>query len=115
MSHTRSIRQTQEMIDRYGHLNGDNDIIHYDREYALSRGFRGTLNHGMMTLGYIADFGAARFGRDWFYGGELQVKWIDPVCPGDDLRVSVGDDGTVSCTVEGALVAEGRVGSSPES
>ncbi len=109
MSCTRTIHQTQEMIDRYGHLNGDNDIIHYDRDYALARGFRDTLNHGMMTLGYIADMGAERFGRDWFYAGTLEVKWIDAVCPGEDLVVT-DEDGHITCRVDDSVVATGSIG-----
>ena len=110
MTTSRTIHQTQAMIDRYGRLNGDNDIIHYDPDYARRRGFRGTLNHGLMTLGYVAEVGAQRWGRDWFYGGELTLKWTDPVCPGDDLAVSADEDGAVTCEVQTGLVAEGRIG-----
>ena len=31
---------TQEKIDRYGKLNGDWDILHYDHDYCVKRGFR---------------------------------------------------------------------------
>lgn len=110
MTQRRAIPQTQEMIDRYGRINGDNDIIHYDRDYAVARGFRGTLNHGMMTLGYIAELGAERFGRDWFYAGELQVKWIDPVCPGDTLEIAADEAGEVEARVAQGPVASGRIG-----
>ena len=110
MTLRREIPQTQAMIDRYGRINGDNDIIHYDRDYALARGFRGTLNHGMMTMGYVAELGARKFGRDWFYRGELQVKWTGPVCPGDTLVVEAGDDGEVRAEVEAGPVASGRMG-----
>ena len=109
MTLKREIDMTQPMIDRYGRINGDNDIIHYDHDYAVARGFRGTLNHGMMTLGYMADMGARTFGADWLYGGELTVKWIDPVCPGDRLTIET-DDGTVTATVQTGLAANGRIG-----
>ena len=101
----RTITMTQEQIDRYGRLNGDNDIIHYDHDYAVRRGFRGTLNHGMMTLGYIAELGPRRFGRDWFFRGELKVKWIDPVCPGDELRVELDEQDQALAAVEEGPVA----------
>ena len=109
MTPKRRIDMTQAMIDRYGHLNGDNDIIHYDHDYAVRRGFRGTLNHGMMTLGYIAELGAERFGQDWFYRGELSVKWIDPVCPGDVLTLDRDENGAVEGRVDTGPVARGRV------
>ena len=109
MTISRTIEMTQEMIDRYGRLNGDNDVIHYDHDYAVARGFRGTLNHGMMTLGYIAELGARKNGRDWFFRGELKVKWIDPVCPGDVLEVEVDDAGQASAAVAQGPVARAEV------
>jgi len=42
---------TQAMIDQYGVLNGDNDIIHYDIDYARQRGYKDTLAHGPMVMG----------------------------------------------------------------
>ena len=110
MTIRRDVPQTQEMIDRYGRINGDNDIIHYDHDYAVARGFRGTLNHGMMTMGYCAELGARKFGRDWFHRGELTVKWIDPVCPGDVLTLELSDDGEVSAAVQTGPAARGKAG-----
>jgi len=93
----KTIPQTQKMFDDYGKLNGDNDILHYDDAYAKERGFRGTLGHGLMYTGYVCDLAAKKFGSDWHYRGELTVKYIRPVCPGDNLVVSVDADGTVQC------------------
>ena len=109
MTISRTIEMTQEMIDRYGRLNGDNDIIHYDHHYAVARGFRGTLNHGMMTLGYIAELGARKTGRDWFFRCALNVKWIDPVCPGDVLEVQAEDAGQASAAVPQGPVANAKI------
>ncbi|MBX6317082.1 MaoC family dehydratase [Pigmentiphaga sp.] len=93
----RIIPQTQDMFDAYGRLNGDNDILHYDPEYARKRGFRGTLGHGLMYLAYVADLAARKYGKDWHYRGEISVKFIAPVCPGDELKVSLDDEGQAQC------------------
>jgi acyl dehydratase len=64
MSKTRlekTIPQSQKMFDDYGHLNGDNDILHYDDAYAKKRGFRGTLGHGLMYTGYVCDLAAKKY------------------------------------------------------
>ena len=95
----RTIQITQEMIDRYGKINGDNDIIHYDHDYALKRGFRGTLLHGPHMSAFAADLGAKRFGRDWHYHGRLITRWVGPVCPGDTFEVTLDDDGTIRANV----------------
>lgn len=95
----RTIEITQEMIDRYGKINGDNDIIHYDHDYALKRGFRGTLLHGPHMTAFAADLPAKRFGKDWHYRGRLYTRWVGPVCPGDRFEVEMADDGTLSARV----------------
>lgn len=100
---------TQETIDRYGRINGDNDIIHYDADYAARRGFRGTLAHGLMVMGYAAELGVEQHGRQWFTDGELEVVWTAPVCPGDDVVIST-DDGSVRGEVGGEPVLVGELG-----
>jgi acyl dehydratase len=93
----KTIPQTQAMFDRYGEINGDKDIIHYDDAYAKARGFRGTLGHGLMYTGYVCDLAAKKYGPDWHYRGRLTVKYVRGVCPGDRLVVSVEHDGSVEC------------------
>jgi acyl dehydratase len=94
---TKRIPQTQKMFDDYGHLNGDNDILHYDDAYAKERGFRGTLGHGLMYTGYVCDLASKKYGKDWHYRGRLTVKYVRGVCPGDQLDVVISPDGTVEC------------------
>lgn len=91
------IPQTQAMFDDYGKLNGDNDILHYDDAFAKERGFRGTLGHGLMYTGYVCDLAARKYGKDWFYRGRLTVKYVRPVCPGDNLVVTIEADGKTQC------------------
>ena len=103
----RTIEITQEMIDRYGRINGDNDIIHYDHAYALKRGFRGTLLHGPHMSAFGAELAAKRFGKDWHYHGKLRTRWVGPVCPGDRFEVSLGDDGALEASVGGQKAMAG--------
>jgi acyl dehydratase len=114
--HEKTIPQTQALFDAYGVLNGDNDILHYDDDYARKKGFRGTLGHGLMYTGYVADLAAQRYGKDWHYRGELTVKFVAPVCPGDQLRVTLSDDGTAKCESQfgTTLVGSARLVGDPE-
>lgn len=100
---------TQEMIDRYGRINGDNDIIHYDEAYARARGFRGTLAHGLMIMAYAAETGARRYGEQWHRHGRLTVTWTAPVCPGDVVTVAE-NDGQVEASVPSGVVMAGELG-----
>jgi acyl dehydratase len=106
----KQIEMTQPMIDQYGQINGDNDIVHYDHQYAVERGFRGTLAHGPHLMAYAAEVGAMDFGRDWFFAGEISVKWIAPVCPGDKVEVEIMKDGTLNAKVDTGTFMVGRAG-----
>jgi 3-hydroxybutyryl-CoA dehydratase len=106
----RSIKVTQAMIDRYGQINGDNDILHYDHDYAVKRGFRGTLAHGLMMLGYAVELATRKWGKDWHYRGEIDVRFVGPVIPGDEVRVNIGDDGTVTATIPSGETMKGTIG-----
>ncbi|GGE31046.1 hypothetical protein GCM10007276_05300 [Agaricicola taiwanensis] len=100
---------TQEMIDRYGVINGDNDIIHYDHDYAVKRGFRGTLAHGLMVSGYAVDMACEKWGKDFFYNGEIDVRFRGPVIPNDVVEISVDPGELRAVTADGdALV--GKIG-----
>ncbi len=104
----KTITMTQEIIDRYGELNGDRDILHYDHDYALERGFRGTLAHGLMIQGYANALAVQKYGDDWYDRGVIEVKFVGPTCPGDDLTVTIEDDGTLTATVPTGTALVGR-------
>lgn len=103
----KTIEQTQAMFDNYGKLNGDNDILHYDDAFAKARGFRGTLGHGLMYTAYVSNLAAKKYGKDWHYKGQLTVKFVAGVCPGDQLRVTIEDDGTAKCESQFATTLVG--------
>jgi 3-hydroxybutyryl-CoA dehydratase len=106
---------TQEIIDAYGELNGDDDILHYDAEYAAQRGFRGTLAHGLMIQGYANVVAVDTYGDDWFTRGEIAVKFVGPTCPGDVVTVSIDDDGTLEARVPTGVSLVGTAVLRPES
>jgi len=93
------VRMTQEKIDRYGKLNGDNDILHYDHDYCIQRGFRGTLAHGMHNMAPAVDLGLEKYGGDFFYRGQVSVRWTGPVCPGDEQVTVLDAEDNVVATV----------------
>ncbi len=80
---TKSIDQT--MIDSYGKLNGDSNLIHYDRDFARKCGFPDTIAHGLMTFGFISEIMTRFFGRGWVSGGKIKMIFVAPVHPGDTI------------------------------
>jgi acyl dehydratase len=95
------VLMTQEKIDRYGKLNGDWDILHYDHDYCVRRGFRGTLAHGMHNMAPAVDLALEKHGKDFFYGGKIRVRWTGPVCPGDEQVTVIDFDCNVVAKIEG--------------
>jgi acyl dehydratase len=76
---------TQETINRYGELNGDNDIVHYDDAFARAVGFRAPIAHGLMALGYLAETLREAWGTAWLTSGRLDIRWTAPIYPGDRI------------------------------
>ena len=94
------VEMTQEKIDRYGRLNGDWDILHYHHDYCIKRGFRGTLAHGMHNMAPAVDLALERYGKDFYYRGQVSVRWTGPVCPGDEQVTVLDADDNVVAKVE---------------
>ncbi len=86
---TKSI--TQEKITKNAEASLDFNPIHIDSEYAKRINLLGkgkTIAHGMMTLSFMG-----KIITDWVYPGggflkSLEGKFIHPVHPGDELKVS---------------------------
>lgn len=82
-------RVSQEAINRYAEATGDFNPIHVDEDYARRTPFGGTIAHGMLVLAYLSEAMTAAFGRSWWEGGRLKVRFKGPARPGDTLTVSV--------------------------
>jgi 3-hydroxybutyryl-CoA dehydratase len=89
---------TQAMIDRYGVINGDRDIIHYDADYARQRGFPAPLAHGLMVQGYANDMAMDVYGADWCTRGSIKVKFVKPVYPDEDITIEINESGEITAT-----------------
>jgi 3-hydroxybutyryl-CoA dehydratase len=94
----RTYHITQDMIDRYGVINGDRDIIHYDPEYARQRGFDAPLAHGLMVQGYANDVAMDLYGPDWCRRGAIKVKFVAPVFPDEDIEIEIDASGKLTAT-----------------
>src|SRR5262249_12293399 len=90
---------SQPMIDNYGRVNGDNNLMHYDREFARTRGYKDAIAHGLMTFAFVSEMLSRYFGPCWVQGSTIRVKFVAPVYPGDVITTH----GTVTaCHPEGA-------------
>ena len=64
----------------YGNAN-----YHNDKEAAQQLGFTEIVVGGRMTISYLSDMMERRFGKGWFEGGKLDVKFTNVVWPNDRI------------------------------
>ena len=99
---------TQEHINAYADASGDHNPIHVDPEFARSVGLPGTIAHGLLEMGILADAIASWAGG---YANllSLSCRFSKPLLPGDTITCT----GTV-VSVDDAGVATLEVGASSD-
>jgi acyl dehydratase len=94
---------TQGQVNAYADASGDNNPIHLDPEFARSVGLPGTIAHGMLEMGILAEAIAS-----WAGGNanllSLSCRFSKPLLPGDTIIctgtvVSVDDAGVATLEV----------------
>lgn len=88
---TRSF--SQEDIDAFARISGDDNPAHVDAAWAEASPFGGRVAHGILTAGLIsAVLGTQLPGPGTIYMSQT-LKWLAPVRPGDQLtaRVTVSE------------------------
>jgi acyl dehydratase len=99
---------TQEQINAYADASGDPNPIHLDPDFARSVGLPGTIAHGMLEMGILADAIASWAGGSANLIG-LSCRFSKPLLPGDTIICT----GTV-VSVDDAGVAILEVGASSD-
>lgn len=90
-----SRRVTQVEIDAYAAASGDRNPIHLDAAFAASAGLPGTIAHGMLEMGILAD-AVARWAGGSDRVRSLSCRFSKPLVAGD----------TITCT--GRVVSAGE-------
>ena len=73
---------TLEMCGLFFHGNKN---YHTDRQAAEELGFEEVVVGGRMTMSYIGDMMDRRFGKGWYEGGSLDIKFTNIVWPEDHV------------------------------
>ncbi len=104
---TRTVRQ--EQINAYADASGDHNPIHLDEAFAISVGLPGTIAHGMLELGILAEAISV-----WAGGSanllSLACRFSKPLRAGDTIICT----GTVVAVDEAEGVATLEVGASSD-
>ena len=108
----------QPLIDAYAQVSGDHNPLHTDPEFAKTTLFGRTIAHGMMTLAFASAAMEAWAGPDWAETGAIDVAFLSPVFPGDEVQVSLDVPGAaadgrlecrITCAVKEKVVLSGSV------
>ena len=75
---------TRTDIVRYQGASGDMNPIHHDEPFALASGYPAPLTVGMLPVGIINSWIAAKLGPENIR--RTRCRWKRPVFPGDKLR-----------------------------
>jgi acyl dehydratase len=103
---------TQAQINAYADASGDHNPIHLDEAFALSVGLPGTIAHGLLEMGIVADALAA-----WAGGNanvlSLSCRFSKPLRAGDTIictgTVLAVDDGIATLEIGAASDRGDRV------
>ena len=119
-TYTETVRFTQENVNRFAEISGDNNPIHIDTEYAATTPFGRPIVHGFLAGAVFSKV----FGTTWPGEGTIymyqSMSFRAPVFVGRDYvaRFEIAEvnadkhRGTVRCTLEdaddGRVVIEGE-------
>jgi meromycolic acid (3R)-3-hydroxyacyl-[acyl-carrier protein] dehydratase HadB len=100
---------SQEQINAYAEASGDFNPIHMDEEFARSVGLPGTIAHGLLEMGILAEAIAAWAGGSDALAG-LEVRFSKPLRAGDTIicsgSVVAVDEAKGVATLEVAAVSD---------
>lgn len=99
----------QAMVDAYAEVSGDRNPLHIDPKFAATTAFGKPIAHGFMTLAWLSDALTRAFDDGWQAAGELDVKFVAPVFPGDTVEIAIAVE-QVSADGRGECAVECRVG-----
>ena len=87
MSESFTVTITEEMMDSFLNLSGDENPLHVDKEFALSQGYSDRVVYGLLTTSFISKLvGVLLPGRYCLLQG-IELKYSKPVYVGDILIV----------------------------
>ena len=105
---------TQAHIDAYAQASGDSNPIHVDAVFARSAGLPGTIAHGLLEMGILAE-AVGRWAGGYGRLISLTCRFSKPLFPGDTItctgRVAAVDSaaGTATMTLEAVSSRGDRV------
>lgn len=109
---------SQEMINLFAQISGDNQPLHTNPAYAATTKFGGVIAHGCLTAAFISAVLGTRLPGPGTVFLKFELEFKLPVRPGDKITavaeiIELGEKGrmtlrTFAHNQDGNVVAEGR-------
>ena len=82
------VRITDEMMEKFQFISGDNNPLHTDEDFAKSKGFKGRVVYGMLTASlYSCLAGVYLPGKNCLLCS-VHADFLNPIFIGDTLTVT---------------------------
>ena len=76
---------TEEMLDIFRDLTGDENPLHKDPEYAAGKGYQNKVAFGMLTASFLSTLAGVYLPGKYSLIQSVEVKFSKPVFPGEEL------------------------------
>ncbi len=83
-----SVTVTDEMIDMFRQMSGDDNPLHLNREYAVSRGMKDKVVYGMLVSSFYSRLVGMYLPGKFCILHEIRINFNRPVYSGERLCVS---------------------------
>ena len=87
MSESFTVTVTEEMMNSFLLLSGDDNPLHNDREFAISQGYNDKVVYGLLTTSFISKLVGVLLPGTYCLIQGIELKYSKPVYVGDILIV----------------------------
>lgn len=78
---------TQDMMEKFMDITGDRNPMHINREFAVAKGYNGTIAYGMLTASFMSTLAGMYIPGERSLIHQVECKFMKPVYVGDRLLI----------------------------
>lgn len=82
------VQVTEEMMDQFRIITGDDNPLHADAVYAREKGYENKVVYGMLTASFLSTLAGVYLPGERSLIHSVETKFLKPVLAGDVLVVS---------------------------
>lgn len=83
-----TVEVNETMLQSFLDITGDNNPLHTDKDYAISRGFRDRVVYGMLTSSFFSTLAGVHLPGRYCLLQEVDASFHAPVYTGDTLVIA---------------------------